>query len=361
VFAPPAFTSIAGTIHAPRWQEWNIQLQQQLDNATALVVNYVGNHGIRLPYTNSWLNAYDSPYDLYNGLVTASAPVPNYGTVSQIQSGALSNYNGLTVSLRRNFSHWFAAHANYTWGHNLDELSNGGLYTYGDSLPMQQLNPTSLRANYGNSDYDIRNSFNADFVFNPAPHFANKFAQHALSGWQLSGKLFWRSGLPFSVVDGNWNGAISNNSATVLAQPLGAAYPPMGQLSCGEGAASSVGTATSPCLNPAAFVDSASNSFNGYTMFSTQPRNQYRGPHFFDMDMSLFRNIKITERVNFAVGLQAFNVFNHPNFTNPDSNLGDSTFGQISAMQPVPTSPYGVFLGFDSSVRVVQISGKIVF
>ena len=49
------------------------------------------------------------------------------------------------------------------------------------------------------------------------------------------------------------------------------------------------------------------------------------------------------------------------NFQNPDSTLGDSTFGQISAMQPMPTSPYGVFLGFDSSVRVVQVSGKIIF
>jgi hypothetical protein len=54
-------------------------------------------------------------------------------------------------------------------------------------------------------------------------------------------------------------------------------------------------------------------------------------------------------------------VFNHPNFQNPDNVFGDSTFGQINAMQQMPTSPYGVFLGFDSSVRVVQVSGKIIF
>ncbi len=65
--------------------------------------------------------------------------------------------------------------------------------------------------------------------------------------------------------------------------------------------------------------------------------------------------------MHLGVGVQAFNVFNHPNFANPDSGLGDATFGQVTAMQNAPTSPYGTFLGFDSSVRVVQLSGKLTF
>ena len=131
-------------------------------------------------------------------------------------------------------------------------------------------------------------------------------------------------------------------------------------MSCGEGAASANGTAT-PCLNAAAFIDSASAGFSTYPGFSPQRRNQYVGPHFFDMDMALFKTFKIGERVQFGVGAQAYNVFNHPNFSNPDNYLGDSTFGQINTMQNMPTSPYGSFLGFDSSPRVVQISGKITF
>jgi hypothetical protein len=62
-------------------------------------------------------------------------------------------------------------------------------------------------------------------------------------------------------------------------------------------------------------------------------------------------------RVVWTIGAE----FNRPNFENPDNVLGDPTFGQISSMQPMPTSPYRVFLGFDSSVRVVQVSGKIIF
>jgi hypothetical protein len=108
-------------------------------------------------------------------------------------------------------------------------------------------------------------------------------------------------------------------------------------------------------------VNAGSATFNNFNNFTTQNRNQFRGPGFFDVDMALFKNFRFKERVNFAVGLQAFNAFNHPNFANPDNTLGDATFGQLTTMQPVPTSPYGNFLGFDSSVRVVQLTGKIVF
>ena len=81
------------------------------------------------------------------------------------------------------------------------------------------------------------------------------------------------------------------------------------------------------------------------------------------MDMNLFKNFKIAERFNLAIGAQAFNVFNHPNFDLPNDTFftGDPTFGTISSMQGVPTSPYGNFLGFDSSPRVMQLTAKIVF
>jgi hypothetical protein len=361
-FAAPAFTALNGTIHAPRWQEWNLQFQQQINNNTVLVMNYVGNHGIRIPYENIWPNAYNQTGVF--PVLPAAAPVPNYSTVTEVQNGAVSNYNGLTVSLRRNFANWFSAHANYTWAHNLDELSNGGIFPYGTqsyNLAQNQLCPQSLKScNYGSSDYDIRNSFNADFVVHPSYHFGNSFMNAAFGGWEWSGKMFWRGGLPFTVVDNNLFGDFGTNAGatTVLATPIvGGNAPGLG--SCGEGAASITGSAT-PCLNAAAFLNTANVPTTGIPI-STQRRNQYTGPHFFDMDMGLFKTFKVTEGVQLGVGAQAYNVFNHPNFGQPDNGLGDPTFGQINTMQPMPTSPYGVFLGFDSSVRVVQVSGKIIF
>jgi hypothetical protein len=352
LFEAPNVTAIDGTIHSPQFQEWNLQIQRQLTNSTALTVSYVGNHGINIPYNNSWLNEYD-----YLGQYTAvpgipqSPKVPNYGTVTQIQSGAISNYNGLTVSFRKQLTHGFSAGANYTWSHNLDEGSNGGVFTYGDSI-LGQLNPTNLRlANYGNSDYDIRNLFNAYWVADPTFNFSSRFMRSVFNGWEWSGKWFWRSGLPFSVTDNNT--ALANYAGTLLAVPIG------GQV--GQPGACNESAAVTPCLNANAFVNAASSTFTGYTALTSQTRNQYRGPHYFDMDMNLYKTFHFGEQRKLGVGVQAFNVFNHPNFALPDSGMGDATFGQILSMAPAPTSPYGSFLGFDSSVRVVQLSAKFIF
>ena len=79
------------------------------------------------------------------------------------------------------------------------------------------------------------------------------------------------------------------------------------------------------------------------------------------MDLSLFKNFRVTEGLTFSIGMTAFNALNHPNFNNPNSGLNGPNFGQITSMVGTPTSPYGTFLGFDSSPRVVQLTGKIVF
>jgi hypothetical protein len=355
LFEAPSITAIDGTIHSPQWQEWNFQVQRQLTNSTVLTVNYVGNHGINLPYTNQWLNEYDE-YGLYSAVpgtpIPASPRVPNYGTVTEVQSGAISNYNGLTVSFRKQLTHGLSAGANYTWSHNLDEGSNGGIFTYGDSI-LGQINPTSLRENnYGNSDYDIRNLFNAYWVFDPTFNFSSRFMRSVFNGWEWSGKWFWRSGLPFSVTDDNT--ALGNYAGTFLAVPVA------GQVAQPGGACNG-SAAVTPCLNANAFVNGASPTFTGYDALSSQTRNQYRGPHYFDMDMNLYKTFHFGEQRKLGVGVQAFNVFNHPNFALPDSGMGDATFGQILSMANAPTSPYGSFLGFDSSVRVVQLSAKLTF
>ncbi len=367
VFRPPAVSSILGTIKAPEWQEWSLSLQQELSHSLVLSVNYVGNHGARILYTNSWANAYD-PFGLYNGTVpfvpasysasaTAGAggfPTGTYATVAETKSGAISNYNGLTLSLRKQFTHWIAAHLNYTWSHNMDENSNGGLFTYGDSV-LGQIYPTSLRtANYGNSDYDVRHLVNGDFVFNPEFHKTGAM-KWVVNGWQFSGKMFYRTGLPYAITDGNLNGYIFNGGDTTFASVIGNVQPG----SCGKSNANYAGNAT-PCLDSSGLVDTFNVPLTGYP---TQRRNQFRGPHYFDMDLNLFKNFKIAERYNFAIGAQAFNALNHPNFGFPNNTFftGDTTFGTISTMQGVPTSPYGNFLGFDSSPRVMQVTAKVVF
>ena len=340
-------------------EEWNLEVQRELNPTLVLTVNYVGNHSGRLPYENSWPNAYDE-YGLYPGVagVPAAAADNNYGTVQQVQSSAIANYDGLTVTLRKQFSHGLTAHFNYTWSHTLDEVSNGGFAPYGfnplgQSLLLSQLNPGSLAANnYGNADYDIRHLISADWVYAPSYRLSNGALNAALGGWQLAGKAFWHTGMPFSVLDANT--ALGNFGGSILGTYTAGGGPaqPGG---CG------VAAVNTPCVNANAFVNAGAATFNNFTSWSTQTRNQFFGPHYFDMDISLYKGFKIREGMTLSVGVQAFNVFNHPNFAIPDNNLGDPTFGQVISMISTPTSPYGNFLGFDSSPRVAQITGRLVF
>jgi hypothetical protein len=357
-FSPPAFNSIVGTVHAPRAYEWNFSVQQEIGRHTALQVNYVGNSVQNLPYSNTWGNAFDQFGIFATPLIPLAAPDGAYGTINQVQSGAISNYNGLTVTLREQIKSIIVAHLNYTYSHNLDESSNGGLFAYGFAQGQsiqEQLNPASLRAgNYGNTDYDIRHLISADYVITPTFHRGNGFVHGLINGWEWSGKVYWHTGLPYSIQDGNISGAVGNGNGIFLGTLVGGQPAQTG--TCGKGAIDT------PCLNAGAFYDT---SVNLLTAFPNQTRNQYHGAGYFDMDMGLFKNIKFKERMNLGVGLMAFNVFNHPNmpFPNNTFSTGDSTFGTIVSGPAigVPTSPYGNFLGFDSSPRIVQLSAKITF
>lgn len=356
---PVSITSIQGTIHSPQVQEWNLKVDQLIATSTAVSVNYVGNHSIYIPYFNSWWNAVatSSVYASVPGL--NPNPVPNYGTVTTIQSGANSNYNGLTISVREQYHDWIMAHVNYTYSHALDETSNGGLFPIGGwaggGNVQTQINPGSLRANnYGNADYDVRNLFTADYVITPNVHFENKLVKGLLGGWQWSGKVFIHSGLPYTITDGNSAGSLANGGFVIANQITGGASN-----SCGFAAAYTNSTPT-PCANAAAFTNTSVAGF-AYTTYPNQTRNQFRGPDYVDFDMGLYKTFQVKERFNFGLGATAFNVFNHPNFNLPDASLGSPQFGEILQMQGVPVSPYGNFLGFDSSVRVVQLSLKMTF
>jgi len=357
-FNAPAANGIIGTIHAPMVREWNFQIQRQVSKDVVLSMNYAGNSTTRLPYSNAWPNAYDA-YGLYPGVkgIPANVPVPNYGTVTMYQSGAVGNYNGLSFIATKRFAHAISAHFSYTWSHELDECSNGCLFTSGNGPTTGgQINPLSLRANnYGNGDYDIKHNFSGDFVVNPTVHLGSSVANHILNGWQFSGKIFWRSGLPMTVTDSN--SLLVNGGGAILATPLGQGW---GGMSCGRGAAGDPGVAT-PCINSNVYLNSGAATFNNFTAWSPATRNQLFGPHYFDLDLNMYRTFRIAERATLGFGIQAFNALNHPNFANPDSALGDGSTGIISATAATTTSPYGSFLGFDSSVRVVQISGKINF
>ena len=350
--AQPGFTSTDARVRQPRYQKWNLEIQQELGWNTVLSVNYVGNHGIFEPIQNNGLNGFDPGG--FGGLPTA-APDQRFSVVNQIQSIAVSNYNGLSTSLSHNFNRGFAFQVNYTWSHALDEVSNGGLLPFNDTTnvsPLNPINPFNLRANYGNADYDVRHYFSANYVWdNSLRHLFHWGPNAIFGGWTFSGTAFARSGLPFSVVDGALTGRLTGqnfgSSFVALANVNG--NPFASSPNCGSGDAT-----LAPCLNAANFGTASSLSPN-------QARNSFRGPNYFDTDFTVMKYTKIRERANLGFGVQFFNILNHPNFDQPVNNLAAGTFGKIQRTVNTPTSILGSFLGGDASPRLIQLKAELKF
>jgi hypothetical protein len=208
-------------------------------------------------------------------------------------------------------------------------------------------NPYNLTNNYGNSDYDVRHYFSANYVWELPIKFANRALETVAGGWMISGTFFHRTGLPFSVTDGSAPSAIIGNgsSGALLVDPVTNV-----NRTCG---ASAINT---PCFSGSQFVAPFSE-----TSFSNATKNSFRGPGYFNTDFSLLKTFSLTERMKFSLGANFFNILNHPNFANPDSNITSGQFGSILSTVVPPTSPYGAFVGSAVSGREVQVTARFSF
>jgi len=353
--AQPSVTGFPGKLRTPQYQEWNLQVQQALDTRSRLTVAYVGNHGIFEPYPNSTLNATSG-----SGVsgYAATTPDTRFGTVTQWTSGAISNHNALLVSYSRRLTAGFVVNANYTWSHTLDEISNGSLLPSSTSAIQGQINPLDFRANnYGNADYDVRHSFNANYVWTDPYHFHNRAWNGLLGGWLFSQSFIVRGGLPYTITDGT--ASTQNGGTAIPVEVLGPA-----QQSCVNGG--------SACFNGAQLA-----SANNLGFFPNEMRNQYRGPGFFASDFTFGKDFHVTERMKLTVGANLYNIFNHPNFLNPNKNWAapasgvpcstitsgslQPSCGNIAGQAAPPTGPYGSFFNGLPSGRVGQLQAKFVF
>jgi hypothetical protein len=351
LFVPPSFYNAAHRIIAPQYEEWNLQIEQPIGAKSSVAINYVGNHGVHEASQNPGLNAFDPTAF---GDLPVSPVDPRFGTITEVSTPAVSNYNGLSITGKRQFSS-IQVQANYTWSHALDEVSNAGFLQYNfltNTSVLSPQDPFNLRRyNYGNADYDVRHYFSLNYVWT-VPHW--KGPKAAVDGWIFSGTIFARSGLPFTVVDGNqtsnlaalnYGGALSDTGAFVFANSLGGAPS-----SCSSSAVSQ------PCLTAAMFSPTTS-------AFGLQRRNQIYGPRYFDTDFTVVKNFKIPrwEAARFGIGAQFFNLFNHPNFDQPVGDISNPNFGTIISTVNAPTSILGSFLGGDASPRLIQFKGSLTF
>ncbi len=351
-FAPFSFFNAARKISNPMYEEWNMQIEQQIGKATSISANYVGNHGYHEPVVANSLNTYNAGVPGFAELPT-SAPNGNFGPVTQVYSGASSNYNGLILSaVRRTKS--LTVQVNYAYSHALDEVSNGGFNGFSGNS-VNPTNPFNLASNYGNADYDTRHYVNGSYVY-LLPYYGGP--RFVTDGWELAGTLFHSNGLPFTETDattggglGNYNGG--NGGGLLFAKQI----VPHVSTSCSGGShvfnnATGGGT---PC--------SIATEFGPATDFGQQARNQVFGPHYTDFDFTVNKAFAIPkwESARLKLGVQFFNIFNHPNFAQPNSDISSSLNGLVTGTVNPPTSILGSFLGGDASPRLIQTKVSFSF
>lgn len=352
-FSPPSMTTPVRHIKYPTYEEWNLAVERQFTKAAAFSVGYVGNHTYSQPIQAVNSNAFG-----FGGL-PASQPNPNFGSVNQVYSAGNSNYNGLVASVV-NRARWLTLQLNYVYSHALDNVSNGGFNPFNGNLYPGTAtlefptNPTNFHQNYGNSDYDTRNYVSASYVI-PLPYWGGPRA--VTDGWEFSGTVFHNTGYPFSVVSNTAGSGIPFYGALAYAQQIA----PLKSNHCG-GASHSVygppGTFGSTAV-PCSFV----SSFADPTALGQGRRNSIYGSGYTNTDFTVSKSFGIPhwESAHLKVGAQFFNLFNHPNFFDPNPNVDSPTFGTISSTVNTPTSILGSFLGGDASPRLIQFTGKFSF
>ncbi len=211
-FFPPRINVSERRTHEPQYQRWSLQLQQTLGAHTSFSVGYFGHHGIHELVLNPSANAWGFgtlPVGRCSDPVPDCAPDPRFSGVQQFDTKGISNYNGMVISFQHRFSRWTQGpfQANYTYGHALDEVSNGGTAPFSNwarqPFTVSPQDPNNLRGAYGAADYDVRHSLNGNYVWELPVRAAlrGRGPDSLVKGWQVSGTFLWRTGLPYTVLD----------------------------------------------------------------------------------------------------------------------------------------------------------------
>jgi len=372
---PVAITAVpSGKLHAPYFMQWSLGIEHQFGTTASVRAQYVGTRAVNQSYLTQ-VNGYQTVCQGCFAPFPYLQPTdPRFGAVTQLSTGANSHYNGLQLTAMKRLAHGLQGQINYTFSRCMDEVSNGGFLQFSAGAILSPL-PGELARNFGPCDYDIRHNLNAQYVYELPLKVRNHALGYAINGWQVSGTVFWHSGIPFSVLStpysANGNGIVQGGgpqfASVVPGVPIYEHNPIPGITQPG----------TIQWLNPDAFVSTVDPStgacLGGDTpqtcQFGTSGRNAFRGPEFFWSDFYLTKWFPLNERVKLRFEAQFFNVFNHPNFGLPSLVFAgipakpstQSGFGALTYTTSPPTGLLGVGLGGDSSPRMIAFHARLEF
>jgi hypothetical protein len=298
---PPNITADNWDLPTAYMNQWSFGLDRQLARGAGLEVLYLGSHSLHLD--RNYFNNTPLPGP---GPVNPRRPNPGFTVIRTIQNDEIANYQALSISATQRMRHGFQLRGSYTWAHSLDVTtdSNGG------GTPM---NPYNWRADYGNSNWDVRHRFLASSLYE-LPVFSKPggLLRTAFGRWQINAALVAQSGLPFNVftpVDTANTASMGANRPNLAGRP---------HSTCGSGHL--VG-----CIDAAAYALPPA----GVYVYGNEGRNLLHGPGLFNVDFSAVKNFPIKDRAKLQFRAEFFNVTNTPSFGNPAAAFGTGTFGTI--------------------------------
>jgi hypothetical protein len=282
----------------------------------------------------------------------------NVGMTSQFSSNTIwtnkgfSDYHALLVTLHKNAGYGLQFDLNYSWQHSIDNVSaiaNSIASSSGTGWICDIQRPRNCR---GNSDFEVTDTINGDFIYElpfgrgkmiaaNAPLWANEI----IGGWSLSGLPTWHTGDPYTVSSNAFVAGFATLAPATLTGSHGLLKANVQHSGHGE------------AVNAFSNGVAARDAFTGPTGFNVGRRNDEFGPGYFNIDLGLGKTFPIYEqKVNLNFRTDAFNAFNHPNFSNPNVDItesGGTPFGTIGSTVVPPSS--------DLAVRVLQLSLRLEF
>ena len=313
-------------------ESYDLNVQHSFTPSVIAQLGYVGTKGTQLLGSFDINPAHPGTAGLADPNLTRPyySQFPNFTVIDEARSNLGSNDSSLQTSLRIQNYHRFTSQIAYTWSHSLDYET--GLQPY---VPQDPLNES---AEYGNSDFDVRNTFTG-YIGYQVPSFNGP--RRLTNGWELNSGFSLHGGTPYTVVSANnpsGNGEGADRAVQVVAHPS-------------AGVSHAIAGGVVQWFSPAAFVDAPAGQY------SPTRRGQNYNPGYSDVDLAVIKNTQINERVSAQFRADIFNLFDHVNLAPVGLSFASKT-GQIS-------STLGPFLGNPGigagEPENVQFSLKIIF
>jgi hypothetical protein len=322
----------------PHNLQWNLDVQRQLGKNYGIDIAYVGNHGYDLSFNNVDLN--QVPENELSANDLNNRPFPLFNNINGTINSAVSNYNALQAQITKRYSYGLTFNVNYTWSHFLDDIDSSGFGSReGFQNYQDAFNP---RANYSNSNFDIRNMFKGQAVyelpFGKGREFLNKswLLDELIGGWKVSSVWVVEGGNPIGITTGGNN--TSNNQSGSFTQEANR----VAGVSLKE--PGSVKDRLKEWYNLAALTQPAPFTYGNFL------RNTVYGPGVVNVAASLGKTFDVYPKrgVKLLLRADAGNVLNHPSFGQPGNNaIGPGETANIT----------GVTVGG----RQIQLYGRISF